>query len=200
MSELPDSASRKRRYGMDAAAIERLTAHWHKHNKGRTEDGACDICNNDFCQGQKMRTLPCGHHFHADCCDAKLQRSRCCPTCKKDVLTTRRSRRAFLGLHAGRRHRIYQKFTSEVETLRWRLRWNNSAPPKALTDKEVGVTVRRGADWKWGSQDGGAYGRGIGITIPGCDQDGWIRVQWKNGKKNNYRCGGDGCYDLQLVD
>ena len=63
------------------------------------------------------------------------------------------------------------------------------------TKIQVGSRVRRGRDWKWGSQDGG----GAGTVITGCKEEGWIRVRWGDGRANNYRCGAEGAHDLTLV-
>ena len=43
----------------------------------------------------------------------------------------------------------------------------------------------RGADWKWGDQDGPAPA--IGRVISELADDGWIRIQWNNGDTNSYR-------------
>ncbi len=61
----------------------------------------------------------------------------------------------------------------------------------------VGTRVKRGADWKWQDQDGGA-GKS-GVIIPGGGSAGWIRVKWENGKENNYRWSAEGKYDLEVI-
>jgi hypothetical protein len=48
----------------------------------------------------------------------------------------------------------------------------------------TGDRVRRGPDWKWGSQDGD--GRGVGTVQEGLDSDGWIAVKWDHGERNKY--------------
>ena len=50
---------------------------------------------------------------------------------------------------------------------------------------KVGAKVMRGADWKWGEQDGGTLG--IGRVIGELGEDGWVRVQWETGSTNSYR-------------
>ena len=52
---------------------------------------------------------------------------------------------------------------------------------------KVGAKVMRGADWKWGDQDGGALG--VGRVIGELGEDGWVRVQWETGSTNSYRFG-----------
>ncbi|TNN49329.1 E3 ubiquitin-protein ligase Zswim2 [Liparis tanakae] len=39
----------------------------------------CRLCLLDFELGQRVRTLPCRHKFHADCVDGILQESNACP-------------------------------------------------------------------------------------------------------------------------
>lgn len=50
---------------------------------------------------------------------------------------------------------------------------------------KIGTRVRRGADWKWGNQDGTPPGEGRVIGELG--EDGWIRVQWDTGNSLIYR-------------
>ena len=61
----------------------------------------------------------------------------------------------------------------------------------------VGDTVKRGADWDWGEQDGGAGKLGT-VTGP-CDD--WVKVTWaaNNDSSHIYRYGEDSHYDLKLV-
>merc|ERR1712226_146155 len=43
----------------------------------------CGICLDDWVAGEKAVRLPCGHHFHRDCCSHWLVgRSACCPLCQ----------------------------------------------------------------------------------------------------------------------
>lgn len=62
----------------------------------------------------------------------------------------------------------------------------------------LGTRVTRGADWKWGDQNGPP--NGVGRVIGELGADGWIRVQWENGTTNSYRMGKEGKYDLKLVE
>ncbi|XP_046386640.1 E3 ubiquitin-protein ligase HERC2 isoform X3 [Ischnura elegans] len=76
-------------------------------------------------------------------------------------------------------------------------------PPIPMTGPElaalmkIGTRVVRGADWKWGDQDGVPPGEGRVIGELG--EDGWIRVQWDNGSTNSYRMGKEGKFDLCLA-
>ncbi|CAE7037077.1 Spag1 [Symbiodinium natans] len=66
-----------------------------------------------------------------------------------------------------------------------------------LKEQRIGVRVRRGPDWKWGNQDGGAGN--WGTTVVDSDPDmplRWIKVQWDHGEKKSYRVGAEGKYDL----
>jgi len=66
-----------------------------------------------------------------------------------------------------------------------------------LKEQRIGVRVRRGPDWKWGNQDGGAGN--WGTTVEDSDPDmplRWIKVQWDHGEKKSYRVGAEGKYDL----
>ena len=65
-----------------------------------------------------------------------------------------------------------------------------------LRSAEVGVRVRRGPDWEWDDQDGG----GLGTTIRGCDEDGWVSVKWDAGGEYKYRVGVGGHFDLIIVN
>ncbi|XP_045172651.2 RING finger protein 215-like isoform X2 [Mercenaria mercenaria] len=46
----------------------------------------CAICLEKFFLKQKLRVLPCGHHFHTKCVDPWLVRSHTCPLCKLNII------------------------------------------------------------------------------------------------------------------
>ncbi|XP_050303138.1 E3 ubiquitin-protein ligase HERC2 [Anthonomus grandis grandis] len=69
--------------------------------------------------------------------------------------------------------------------------------PELANLMKIGTRVVRGADWKWGDQDGNPPGEGRIIGELG--DDGWIRVEWANGTTNSYRMGVEGKYDLTLT-
>lgn len=69
--------------------------------------------------------------------------------------------------------------------------------PELASMMRIGTRVVRGADWKWGDQDGPPPGEGRVIGDLG--EDGWIRVQWDNGSTNSYRMGKEGKYDLKMA-
>lgn len=82
--------------------------------------------------------------------------------------------------------------------------WGESTPVNGLrssceeyTDSSCpsGDRVKRGPDWRWGSQDGGD-GHG---TVQSKSDAGWCNVKWDNGGSNSYRVGLSGAYDLCLA-
>lgn len=68
--------------------------------------------------------------------------------------------------------------------------------PELVKQMKIGTRVARGADWKWGDQDGNGEGR----IISEVGDDGWVRVEWDTGATNSYRMGKEGQYDLRLAD
>ncbi|QDZ19632.1 RING-type domain-containing protein [Chloropicon primus] len=51
-----------------------------------TKDDICSICQCGFDAGEKIKKLPCGHTFHAECADEWLGKySTNCPVCKERV-------------------------------------------------------------------------------------------------------------------
>jgi len=67
------------------------------------------------------------------------------------------------------------------------------------TTAAAGLVVKRGADWKWGDQDGG----GLGVLVKASDTAGWWTVKWLSGSSsssNQYRTGADGKHDLQHAE
>ena len=64
---------------------------------------------------------------------------------------------------------------SEIETI---------GPSGPVTDinKAIGLRVKRGPDWKWGTQDKSGVG-----TINKLDSTGWVGVKWDHGGTNSYR-------------
>ena len=56
----------------------------------------------------------------------------------------------------------------------------------------------RGPDWRWGQQDGGEGHTGTLVEL--MDEGLWAVVQWDKGSRCRYRCGGEGKYDLRVLD
>ncbi|XP_019845780.2 probable E3 ubiquitin-protein ligase HERC2 [Bactrocera dorsalis] len=74
----------------------------------------------------------------------------------------------------------------------------NLTGPELAKLMKIGTRIVRGADWKWGDQDGNPPGEGRIISEVG--EDGWVRVEWYTGATNSYRMGKEGQYDLRLAD
>jgi len=49
------------------------------------EDSNCAICLSDYADGEEIRFLHCGHHFHSDCIMEWLVKNMTCPFCKKEI-------------------------------------------------------------------------------------------------------------------
>ncbi|XP_032217123.1 E3 ubiquitin-protein ligase MIB2 isoform X3 [Mustela erminea] len=83
-----------------------------------------------------------------------------------------------------------------------------AAPPTMDPDPQAGVQVGmrvvRGADWKWGQQDGGEGGVGTVVELgrhgSPSTPDRTVVVQWDHGTRTNYRAGYQGAHDLLLYD
>jgi hypothetical protein len=69
------------------------------------------------------------------------------------------------------------------------------ASQRPTCQQMVGKRVRRGPDWKWGTQDGNGPG-----TVTKVEDEGVLNVRWDNGNKNQYRWGHEGKYDLRVTD
>lgn len=49
------------------------------------EEASCAICLSTFQDGNTLRRLPCGHHFHRRCVDSWLHHNKVCPLCMHAV-------------------------------------------------------------------------------------------------------------------
>jgi len=45
----------------------------------------CTVCQFDLIEGDTLRKLSCGHHYHKDCIDGWLLKDKKCPVCKSEV-------------------------------------------------------------------------------------------------------------------
>lgn len=61
----------------------------------------------------------------------------------------------------------------------------------------VGCLVERGADWKYGDQDGGVGNVGVVINV---NVNGNILVRWPNKNKRRHKFGCDGLFEVKLCD
>ena len=46
----------------------------------------CSVCLGELTAGERLKELPCGHVYHAECIGQWLRRQRVCPLCKADAL------------------------------------------------------------------------------------------------------------------
>lgn len=54
-------------------------------SKVKTEDAMCAICLSPYEAGDRLRHLPCHHHFHSECIDQWLIKNKSCPFCKRQI-------------------------------------------------------------------------------------------------------------------
>ncbi|ESN91326.1 hypothetical protein HELRODRAFT_69981 [Helobdella robusta] len=50
----------------------------------------CVVCMCEFEARQKIRILPCKHHYHSKCVDKWLKMNRTCPICRNDCKSSTR--------------------------------------------------------------------------------------------------------------
>ena len=69
------------------AALPVISFDPDQHNGAETNDCdvKCLICQYDYEKDEKLRRLPCKHHFHQECVDEWLQRHDNCPYCKHPI-------------------------------------------------------------------------------------------------------------------
>ena len=74
--------------GLSADELGTLPFHGFFSSGGAAD---CAVCLEAFETGDRCRRLPrCGHSFHAKCVDPWLEKSRCCPVCRADVVLVTR--------------------------------------------------------------------------------------------------------------
>lgn len=71
----------------------------------------------------------------------------------------------------------------------------------AQKDYLIGCRIIRGPGWEWDDQDGGDCHLGTveGKMTKG-NIEGVVQILWDNGRRNQYRSGREGQFDLRLVD
>jgi hypothetical protein len=52
-------------------------------NDAAAEDCLCAVCREGYTDGERLRTLLCGHRYHAECIDTWLLQTPTCPFCKR---------------------------------------------------------------------------------------------------------------------
>lgn len=66
-------------------ALAMMQTHKYRSLMDRGQD-TCAICLDRFFLKQKLRVLPCQHHFHTRCVDPWLVNNRTCPLCKLNII------------------------------------------------------------------------------------------------------------------
>lgn len=73
---------------MEAAAYTQIRAIplvAFEHGLLEESDSSCAVCLADYVCRDRLRRLPCGHHFHRQCADRWLRRSKRCPLCVRAI-------------------------------------------------------------------------------------------------------------------
>jgi len=75
------------RSGASTQEIDNHTASWVVDDvtKLPEELRSCCVCLEDVCCGNKVRTLPCLHTFHAECAEEWLKKKKVCPLCQFSI-------------------------------------------------------------------------------------------------------------------
>ncbi|GAM25933.1 hypothetical protein SAMD00019534_091080 [Acytostelium subglobosum LB1] len=71
--------------GATDAMIRKLTIKKFHTGLLEKDDCSCAICLCEYDEDDKIRILPCRHHFHLDCVDRWLVINKSCPFCKRDI-------------------------------------------------------------------------------------------------------------------
>ncbi|KAH9247051.1 hypothetical protein BASA81_015403 [Batrachochytrium salamandrivorans] len=81
------SSNRNRRAGVDhQQMMAQLPISHFSASGGKTAVGrSCLVCQYAFQPGDTVRTLPCFHHFHPDCCDPWFLHKATCPLCQTSI-------------------------------------------------------------------------------------------------------------------
>jgi len=67
--------------------IDSLPKSVHSCEAACDYDPMCIFCQDDYAEGDELRSLPlCGHAFHAACVDEWLKANDTCPYCKQAVV------------------------------------------------------------------------------------------------------------------
>ena len=56
-----------------------------EYEKAQCHHEHCIVCLCDFVEGEMLRKLPCGHHFHPACIDKWLRDNPTCPVCMHSI-------------------------------------------------------------------------------------------------------------------
>jgi len=78
------------RSGASSSEIDHLTASWLVDDVSKLPEElrTCCVCLEDVHCGDRVRTLPCLHTFHAPCAEEWLQKKKTCPLCQFSIDAT----------------------------------------------------------------------------------------------------------------
>ena len=67
-------------------AVEEAEAGGGGSRRAGLRGETCSVCLGELTAGERLKELPCGHVYHAECIGQWLRRQRVCPLCKADAL------------------------------------------------------------------------------------------------------------------
>ena len=87
LREFVDHLQHNNHNGATPRDIDRTTASWVVEDPSKLPEElrCCTVCLEEIEQGQKVRTLPCLHTFHAGCAEEWLKKKKLCPLCQFSI-------------------------------------------------------------------------------------------------------------------
>lgn len=82
LSQFPTHVYRKRTTDTSTSTSTTMT---QQEREQHEEGNKCMICFDEYEEGDRIRTIPCMHKFHARCIDRWFKEHHDCPICKFDV-------------------------------------------------------------------------------------------------------------------
>eukprot|EP01118_Nematostelium_gracile_P019335 TRINITY_DN8935_c0_g1_i1.p1 TRINITY_DN8935_c0_g1~~TRINITY_DN8935_c0_g1_i1.p1 ORF type:complete len:285 (+),score=62.36 TRINITY_DN8935_c0_g1_i1:58-912(+) len=72
--------------GVNKTELRQLPIHTFQSSRAKENESSCIICQQDYTDGEKLRTLRCFHAFHQECIDTWLKNKTTCPVCFTNCL------------------------------------------------------------------------------------------------------------------
>eukprot|EP00927_Polykrikos_kofoidii_P048010 TRINITY_DN42254_c0_g1_i1.p1 TRINITY_DN42254_c0_g1~~TRINITY_DN42254_c0_g1_i1.p1 ORF type:complete len:520 (-),score=77.50 TRINITY_DN42254_c0_g1_i1:186-1745(-) len=85
LTALLGAGTEGRMQGRAPLSDDEINTHCPLGARSASDDGCCPICLENSILGEIVRTFPCGHCFHQECCQAWLSTADTCPTCRFQV-------------------------------------------------------------------------------------------------------------------
>jgi len=87
LREFVEHLQHNNRSGASTSEIDNNTASWVVDDvmKLPEELRSCCVCLEDVKAGNRVRTLPCLHTFHAECAEEWLKKKKVCPLCQFSI-------------------------------------------------------------------------------------------------------------------